>query len=314
MWTFSRLERPWHEIRGAFGRLRATPFVSTAAALALAAGIAVFTVVFSLCDAVLWHLPKLAGIDSLVVVPARPATPAIASWSFHDAMLAVEGRREVRVERFGVTANFFDLLAAQPALGRGFLPKDEWSVILSDTCWRRRFAADPAIVGHRIEIDGRNYEIAGVMPPSFGFPRAPRPASDQLWMPFNARAELPAGSIALLDPGKSLKGAQSVRQYWTGGLASQCYWWLAAAAVVLLACCAGAAIVLRRRTRMESWLVAGAAAMVGLLVSDALLHLVQTFMAPELRPLIPGLWDVGVRPLGLAIAVGVAVVFRTAAT
>ena len=51
-----------------------------------------------------------------------------------------------------VSWNYFDTLGARPALGRGFTPDDDrqdgWHVaLLSDRLWRRRFGADPSIVG-----------------------------------------------------------------------------------------------------------------------------------------------------------------------
>jgi hypothetical protein len=51
-------------------------------------------------------------------------------------------------------------------------------VVLSDRLWRRRFAADPAIVDTTIRLDDENYVVTGVMPASFDFPLA-----TELWTP-----------------------------------------------------------------------------------------------------------------------------------
>src|SRR4029077_12823869 len=51
-------------------------------------------------------------------------------------------------------------------------------VVLSDRLWRRRFAADPAIVGQNIRLDDQNFLVTGVMPASFDFPMA-----TELWTP-----------------------------------------------------------------------------------------------------------------------------------
>ncbi len=82
-----------------------------------------------------------------------------------------------------VSANFFTTLGVQPALGRGFQegedqPGREREVVLSDRLWRRRFAADPAIVGKNIRLDDQNFLVTGVMPASFDFPLA-----TELWTP-----------------------------------------------------------------------------------------------------------------------------------
>src|SRR6185436_18335463 len=45
---------------------------------------------------------------------------------------------------------------------------DQWRVvILSDGLWRRRFGADPAIVGRSLTMNDRQYRIVGVLPPSY---------------------------------------------------------------------------------------------------------------------------------------------------
>src|SRR4029453_497606 len=42
--------------------------------------------------------------------------------------------------------------------------------IISDALWKRRFAADAAIVGRTIGVNGVPYTIVGVLPPTFQFP------------------------------------------------------------------------------------------------------------------------------------------------
>jgi putative ABC transport system permease protein len=38
-------------------------------------------------------------------------------------------------------------------------------VLLSDRLWRRRFGADPSIIGRQVALDGYGYQVIGVMPP-----------------------------------------------------------------------------------------------------------------------------------------------------
>jgi putative ABC transport system permease protein len=82
-----------------------------------------------------------------------------------------------------VTANFFDLLGVRPALGRGFLPEDEAEsaakvVALSDRLWRRRFGADPGILGRTVTLNGFPGTVVAVLPPGFDLPRG-----IELWRP-----------------------------------------------------------------------------------------------------------------------------------
>jgi predicted permease len=64
------------------------------------------------------------------------------------------------------------MLGVEPALGRGFSgddaePGGDAVVVLSDGFWRRQFAADPAIIGQSLDVDGTPCTIVGVLPPSF---------------------------------------------------------------------------------------------------------------------------------------------------
>jgi len=83
-----------------------------------------------------------------------------------------------------VGADFFTLLGVQPALGRGFLPEEDRPgadgvVVLSDGLWRRRFGADPSVIGRDVRIDGLPHRVIGVMPWSLTY----APYDEQLWLP-----------------------------------------------------------------------------------------------------------------------------------
>jgi predicted permease len=74
-----------------------------------------------------------------------------------------------------VTADFFPALGVGAALGRTFTadedrPGRDRVVVLSDALWRRRFGADPTAVGRTLSLDGKPYEVIGVMPPGFTMP------------------------------------------------------------------------------------------------------------------------------------------------
>ena len=76
-----------------------------------------------------------------------------------------------------VTWNFLAVLGMDVALGRDFVEADDNAgaepvVILTDGLWRRRFGADPNIVGQAIQLGGEPWTVVGVLPQSF---RAPFP-------------------------------------------------------------------------------------------------------------------------------------------
>ncbi|HEX2457313.1 MAG TPA: ABC transporter permease [Vicinamibacterales bacterium] len=82
--------------------------------------------------------------------------------------------RPERLEGAVVTASFFDVMRVQPSLGRTLSPQDDQTgarvIVLGDSYWRRRFAADPQVVGKSIALDGERYTIVGVMPAGFTAP------------------------------------------------------------------------------------------------------------------------------------------------
>jgi predicted permease len=88
------------------------------------------------------------------------------------------------------TRSFFELLGAQPALGRSFLPEEDAPggppvTILSNEFWRSQFGADASVIGKSVILDGRSYNVVGVLPSGFRVPG--RDGGDfkfSLWLPF----------------------------------------------------------------------------------------------------------------------------------
>ena len=77
-----------------------------------------------------------------------------------------------RLDGLGVSSDYFRVFSVSPVIGRGFTaaedrPNGAPVVLLSDRLWRRRFAADPSIVGRQVALDGYGYEVIGVMPAAF---------------------------------------------------------------------------------------------------------------------------------------------------
>jgi predicted permease len=81
--------------------------------------------------------------------------------------------RPETVDGLLVSGNYFDVLGLRPSLGRFFRPEENQVpgrnpvVVLSDDAWRRRFGADPAIVGRPIELSGTVLTVIGIAPPRF---------------------------------------------------------------------------------------------------------------------------------------------------
>ncbi|HXP62219.1 MAG TPA: ABC transporter permease [Dongiaceae bacterium] len=86
------------------------------------------------------------------------------------ASFAEPGQPAVRVGSVSVTANYFAVLGVQAQIGR--LPsaeeeaRSEAVALLSNAFWREHFAADPAVIGRTVKLDGKLRTIVGVMPPA----------------------------------------------------------------------------------------------------------------------------------------------------
>ncbi len=74
---------------------------------------------------------------------------------------------------FAVSGNYFQMLGLQPQLGRLLTPADDgarngsFTLVLSNTCWRMRYHADPAIVGKSVLVGKQPFTVVGVAPPGF---------------------------------------------------------------------------------------------------------------------------------------------------
>ena len=98
---------------------------------------------------------------------------AICGWSPGDDLpVEVNGHLEIANVR-SVTGNYFEVLGAQPALGRLILPSDERDgnispvVVIGYQFWTQHFARRPDVLNQIIHIDGKPFTIVGVTETSF---------------------------------------------------------------------------------------------------------------------------------------------------
>ena len=72
-----------------------------------------------------------------------------------------------------VSGSYFDVVRIKPIMGRVFLPEEDNVagahpvIVMSHSLWQRRFGSDPNIVGKRVRLSNRAYEVIGVTPKSF---------------------------------------------------------------------------------------------------------------------------------------------------
>jgi putative ABC transport system permease protein len=198
----------WSDVKQAWRNTVRRPGFTLLVALTLALGIGVNSAVFALLDGVLlrplpyrqpsqlvflWQtLPRL----NVAEVEATPfdydawrtlrTIPEIAMLTFGSFSIT-GGNDPERVKGARVTASLMPTLGIAPAIGRGFTAAEDGDdvarvVILADALWRRRFGADPAIVGRQVEIDGASWTVVGIMPRGALLPGA-TPTDSELWVP-----------------------------------------------------------------------------------------------------------------------------------
>jgi putative ABC transport system permease protein len=183
------------DLRYAFRSLLKRPGFTAVAVITLSLGIGATTAIFSVVQAVLLRPLEYDAAQRIVKVvgwerdvretsnlsPAdfldfrRDATSFATMGANGFVGLATIGGGAGEAERVGsvqVTEGFFETLRVRPQLGRLFLPEDDRPgadrvVILSDGLWRRRFGADPSIVGRSITFNAMPVTVAGVLPADF---------------------------------------------------------------------------------------------------------------------------------------------------
>jgi len=193
------------DIRFAFRTLFKNSGFAAVAILTLALGTGATSAMFSFVYAVVLRPLPYAEPDRLLSVRTHRGgrdmaltAPDYMDWranakSFEHLAAArgttvnLTGRGEPeRVVAARVSGNYFEALGVPPYLGRGFRWSDEpygaaRVVILGDGLWRRRYGADPRIVGETIEMNGQPATVIGVMPPQLTL----RSTGAQLWVPLN---------------------------------------------------------------------------------------------------------------------------------
>jgi putative ABC transport system permease protein len=254
MWSLVWVETLWQDVRYGARTLRTNPGFAAIVILTLALGIGATTAIFSLVNAVLIRSLPYGDPERLVYlwtplpqfaqVPADSMGPTYADFydiqsqarSFSAATLFEAGSFNLgtrgsadRVGGVRVSGNFFSTLEARAELGRLVTQSDDVPgggnvVVISHALWNSKLSADPSIIGQSLEIDGRAYQIIGVMPPGFEYPRtsdlpydvdAAAKKSD-LWIPMSLTPEQRADRdnaegavIARLRPGVTIKQAQA---------------------------------------------------------------------------------------------------------
>jgi putative ABC transport system permease protein len=240
------LEVFWYDLRFGWRMLAKTPGFAAIAVVTLAVGIGANTAIFSVLNATLIRPLPYPNASRLVMVwetrsseKARqnvtsPAT--FLKWQehntvfegmaacFNDTGILTGGGAPEQVAMQDVGPSLFSLLGVNAMMGRVFVPVQDGVegadkvAILSSELWRRRYGADPNILGSKIVVDDKPRTVIGVMPRGFQFfvkQQSFYQKAPEMWVPMVLSGERATSHgrylqvIGLLRPGVTLPQAQS---------------------------------------------------------------------------------------------------------
>jgi putative ABC transport system permease protein len=241
----SRMRTVFADLRHAFRVMSRTPSFAAAVVGVLALGIGANTAIFSIVNAVLLRPLPFDEPERLLRIYTRTPGPDggpfdVSPGKFYDwqrdaqsfegmAMYQCCGFREVALSGRGtartidataVSAGFFEVVRARPALGRVFRSEEDTPggrhvVVLSDRFWRSEFAGQPDVIGRTVKLNDEPHTIVGVMPAAASVASWTGMASD-VWIPLAltdeqraARGNHNRNGVARLRRGVELTQAQA---------------------------------------------------------------------------------------------------------
>jgi len=239
---------PFHDLRIAIRQLLKSPGLTTTAVLMLAFGIGATTAIFSIVDCVILRPLPFPQPERLVQLSdvlqganlggtneAGVTVPDIRNYTRDThSFESLGGYQPTGYELSGIgepaavnatrmSSGVFPALAVPPLMGRFFTQQEDDQkqqvTVISYSMWRNRLHGDPHVIGSKILLDRKPFEIIGVMPRNFEFPlMAGHLNASELWVPFSfTEQELSEGAqanwsyrmVGRLKPGMSVLQAQS---------------------------------------------------------------------------------------------------------
>ena len=243
-WLGQGISTTLQDIRYACRSLLRSPGFTAVVVGTLALGIGSNLTMLSLMRAVLWRPLPYPEPNRIVMIqvdarniPNTGATMAevrglrersrslqqVSTITAVDANLEYAGEME-HVTAASVSDDFLPLLGARPVLGRALVshidegPQQVLAILISDELWRRRFSADPGVIGRAVRINNLDMQVAGVLPPRFRVFLPPSvTALEQIdvWFPYGIDSTSPYRGnplAARLRPGVTLDQANAELQ------------------------------------------------------------------------------------------------------
>ena len=200
------------DIRFGWRILAKSPGFTLAAVAAIALGIGVNSMMFTIYNAALFKTLPFENPRQIVHIHSRNLAEgwdrrgvlyedfleyraqarsfeALAAFMADGYTISDERGAPHRIEGYLVTPNTFSLIGQRPMLGRDFhaddsMPEADKVAILSYGLWQARYGGDPSILGTAVTLSAEPYTIVGIMPRDMEFPDR-----SMLWVPIVDTAE-----------------------------------------------------------------------------------------------------------------------------
>ena len=182
------LETVWMDVRYAFRMMRKSPGFTAVAVLSLALGIGATTAIFSVMDALMLRPLPITDPQQLVSVgrsmggvfsfetwkqirDQQDVLSSVSAYGPTTFALATRGEKQ-SIPGIYVSGDYFNTLGVSAIRGRTLLPSDDQRgaslvCVISYGFWQRQFAKAPGVIGKTLSLDGQEFEVVGVTPPSF---------------------------------------------------------------------------------------------------------------------------------------------------
>src|SRR5271155_486273 len=208
------------ELRIAIRHLLKSPGFTATAVLMLALGIGATTAIFSIVEGVLLRPLPFPHPERLVQVAdilqgadlgggngeAGVTPPDIRAYTrdthsfenlggYQQTAYELSGMGEpAQVNASRLSGGVLPALGVTPLMGRFFTQQEddqkEQVAVISYSLWQNRLHGDPRVLGTKILLDRKPYEVIGVMPRNFEFPLVPGHLnSSDLWVPMSFTAQ-----------------------------------------------------------------------------------------------------------------------------
>src|SRR3984885_159968 len=216
-WSWTWLENLRQDAEYALRQFRQSPSFVLISVLTLTLGIGANTAIFTLLNSLWLQSLPVKDPGSLILISVQANNPAPVAQSPMPVMsLSIIESLERHTRSFSgisgwcdygadllendithtypgtiVSGNIFDVLGVRPAAGRLLTAADDqpgggpdgWAVVISHQFWVQHYAADPSVVGRRVQLNGYSVTIVGIAPADFeGIMVSSRP---DFYMPLN---------------------------------------------------------------------------------------------------------------------------------